>query len=348
MGCPMFLLKKVILGILFIALMYYGGAGTQSDSTSLQGMGFMGIVLGFIILYILFKIMWTAMSFVMAFTIIGGVVLFILYCLGFLGEPSAMKEVGEKLLSENEISTEYPAAADNLQLSASASSDGGGNTQLSDTVPQDSAKMAMADIADNTASPEVENNGGFFSDITAKVSDFFGGEAEPAQITDFNPEDYPLLTGRARVITGSVLRVKGIDVKLLGIDAPNPEQTCSNSRGIAYSCGKKAITWLQDWLHDQVVECRILGNVVNRRATGICFLGKYDIAAAVVSAGWAVAYTKNTRVYEAYEKQARDELQGMWDGRFYRPSDWRKMQKRRTEVKFKKNSSGWFDFDGWF
>ena len=74
----MFFLKKVILCILFVILMYSGGAGTQSDSTSLQGMGFVSVVLGFIVLYILFKIMWTAMSFLMAFSIIGGVVLFIL------------------------------------------------------------------------------------------------------------------------------------------------------------------------------------------------------------------------------------------------------------------------------
>ena len=103
----MFFLKKVILCILFVILMYYGGAGTQSDSTSLQGMGFVGVVLGFIVLYILFKIMWTAMSFLMAFSIIGGVVLFILYCLGMIGTNSGL---GGSL---NNVSNLFDSAQEN-------------------------------------------------------------------------------------------------------------------------------------------------------------------------------------------------------------------------------------------
>ena len=63
----MFFLKKVFLWGLFAALMYFGGAGTQSDSTSLQGMGFMGVIIAFVILYILFKVMWSTVSFFFTF-----------------------------------------------------------------------------------------------------------------------------------------------------------------------------------------------------------------------------------------------------------------------------------------
>ena len=145
-----------------------------------------------------------------------------------------------------------------------------------------------------------------------------------------------------------MLRLKGTDIKLLGIDAPSPDQTCSNARGQAYSCGQKSINWLQDWLNGQKVVCHIVGNVIKHRATGVCFLGQNDVAAAIVNAGWAVAYTKNTDIYVPYEKQARENLHGMWNGRFYRPSDWRKLQARQAAAIAQSKKSDWLNFDGWF
>ena len=66
----MSLLKNIILLVVFASLIYFGGAGTQSDSTSLQGMGFVSVVIGLIVLYILFKIFWSAMSMSMALIVI--------------------------------------------------------------------------------------------------------------------------------------------------------------------------------------------------------------------------------------------------------------------------------------
>lgn len=325
----MFLLKNIILLIVFTALIYFGGAGTQSDSTSLQGMGFVSVVIGFIVLYILFKIFWSAMSMSMTLIVIGGVVWFILYSLGILGSNSLTRELEDKFFSANESSAEY--AVFNQQ-----------NEHLADAADLEPIGAAENNGSVVNATPS-EDDGGFFS----KVSGLFGGKQEPAQINSFNPMDYPAINGVPRVLTGSVLKIKGIRVKLLGVDAPSPEQICSNSKGISYRCGQKSIMWLQDWIHEQEVECRIVGDVINRRATGVCFLGQHDIGAAVVSAGWAVAYTKNTDIYLPYEKQARNDLQGMWNGRFYRPEDWRKLQKRRAEINTNK-SSDWFNFDGWF
>ena len=322
----MFFVKKVFLCLLFATLMYYGGAGTQSDNTSLQGMGFVSVVLAFVVLYILFKIMWSTVSFFFSFAIIGAVVLFILYCLGIIGSDSAGGKMVQQAFSENEMPAGY---------SLNSNSD-----------EQKLAELEQTAVNGSTGGEPVEEDG-FFS----KISSIFGkNESEPTQISNFNPLDYPEVTGVPGVITGSVLRVKGINIKLLGADAPNPNQTCSDSHGLSYSCGHKAITWLQNWLNGREVKCHILGNVVQHRATGVCFLGQYDVAAAVVGAGWAVAYTRNTSVYVPYEKQARTESKGLWRGRFYRPSDWRKLQSKQAEAaaKAQEKSSSWFNFDGWF
>ena len=138
--------------------------------------------------------------------------------------------------------------------------------------------------------------------------------------------------------------MNNIKIKLFGIDAPDPSQTCSNHRGMGYDCGQEAIIWLQNWLGKREVRCRILSKVERGWATGVCFTdnNQYDIAAVVVNAGWAVAYTRNTKIYVPYEQQAMNAHRGLWGGVFYKPWDWRKMQNRKVEIKItpSKSSSG--------
>jgi endonuclease YncB( thermonuclease family) len=93
--------------------------------------------------------------------------------------------------------------------------------------------------------------------------------------------------------------------------------------------------WLQNWLGEKEISCRILSKVERGWVTGACFAdeGKYDVAAVVVNAGWAVAYTQNTRIYVPYEQQAAEAHRGLWRGEFYKPWDWRKMQNRKVKIK---------------
>ena len=70
------------------------------------------------------------------------------------------------------------------------------------------------------------------------------------------------------------------------------------------------------------------GNMV-----GTCSLGAYDLGAALVNAGWAVAYTKYTDIYVPYQVQAQENGRGLWQGDFYMPWDWRKLQARKPNIK---------------
>ena len=79
-------------------------------------------------------------------------------------------------------------------------------------------------------------------------------------------------------------------------------------------------------------------------------LGPYDIGAALINAGWAVADVKQTQIYIPYQNQALSNKRGLWQGEFYMPWDWKKIQSRKANVKIikKKNSSGsrrrvWFN-----
>ena len=78
---------------------------------------------------------------------------------------------------------------------------------------------------------------------------------------------------------------------------------------------------------------------------GTCSYGPYDIGAAIVNAGWAVAYTKYTDAYVPYEYQAQQNKRGLWQGQFYKPWDWRKIKQRKATVKIirpKKKKKGIF------
>ena len=71
----------------------------------------------------------------------------------------------------------------------------------------------------------------------------------------------------------------------------------------------------------------------NGNMVGVCSLGAYDIGAALVNAGWAVAYTKHTDIYMPYQQQAQNNARGLWQGEFYMPWDWRKIQQRKPKIK---------------
>lgn len=292
----MSVMKKFGLGVLFVALMYFGGLGTQSENTVFQGVGAVCVLVSFMLLFTLFKVMKTNLSAFSSFIVFGGITLFILYSLGFL------KNIRPAIDSEN--------PAENVQ-----------------NLTQSEQPQNEIEINDD----EDDDDDGFFAKL-------FGSKNQDNSL-GFNPEDYPSTEGYVSAVTGSMLSINGLHVKLLGIDAPYMQQTCADKFGQGYACGQKARDWLQDWLQGKIVKCHIISPQVNGRATGVCFSEGYDVAAVVVNAGWAVAYTKNTDIYVPYEQQAGTKKRGLWAGTFYKPWDWKKLQSRKSNISIETNSS---------
>jgi len=54
-----------------------------------------------------------------------------------------------------------------------------------------------------------------------------------------------------------------------------------------------------------------------------CTVDGQDIQKWLVANGWALAYVRFSRDYEADEKAAREAKAGMWQGAFIAPWDWR-------------------------
>ena len=158
-------------------------------------------------------------------------------------------------------------------------------------------------------------------------------------------ENLPIISGPAKIINADTLSIRGRTIKLFGIDAPEANQTCSNQRNQPYKCGREAVTWLQDWLSSYEIDCRIMKQDKNGTLLGVCMLGDYDIAAALVNAGLAFAYKPESVIYVDYETQAQVAKRGLWRGTFYYPWDWRKMQAQKPNfvVIKKKKKKGLLD-----
>lgn len=341
--------------IFFLVAMYLGGSSTQSSSNMLQGMGFVSIVMALVCLYIIFKLMWAARGTITTIAVIGGVVLYSAYTLGLFNG----KTVGGIMTGEQPAIVEQQEDTEELQAEKQKQDSLDAQLFGADIEENDDSDVKQPqNTATNRTEQTVANNGG----LVGKIKTLLFGQQSQAPIVaknmDINPFEYPSTRGYAHVITGSTVRVNGINVKMYGIDAPDISQTCADSHGRGYYCGREARTWLQDWINNREVTCHILGKIENGWATGTCFVddNKYDVAAVTVNAGWAVAFTKNTDVYVDYERQAKANRRGLWAGTFYKPWDWRKIQNRKVEIKIKYNvpkhqtnkKKGGFDFWGLF
>lgn len=341
-------LKHSLLWVFFIVAMYLGGSATQSSGNLMQGIGFISIVMAFVCLYIIFKLVWVSRGTITTVLVIGGVVLYCAYTLGITGDKTLSGVMtGEQPVVEKSTDNGDEMAAqrqemESLGVEMFGSGDGNENTEQQEPGNQTSA-----------------NNTGFLNKVKNMVSGNSSKQySGTVQYMDINPFDYPSVSGSARVVTGSTVNIKGLNIKMYGIDAPDITQTCANHFGQGYYCGREARSWLQNWINNRIVTCHILGKVENGWATGTCFVdnNSYDLAAVVVNAGWAVAYTKNTDIYVAYENQANANRRGLWAGRFYKPWDWRKIQNRKVDIKIEynppkatsKSGKGGFDFWGLF
>ena len=137
------------------------------------------------------------------------------------------------------------------------------------------------------------------------------------------------LIGRATVVDGDTLGIRGEKIRLHGIDAPEASQRCTRSTGKEWRCGQQAANELSDKIGHRNVRCE--GTKRDRwgRLIAVCFLGDQDLNAWLVRRGWAVAYRRYSKDYVGQEDRAQKAKLGVWSGTFDMPWDWRKAQRRK-------------------
>lgn len=147
-----------------------------------------------------------------------------------------------------------------------------------------------------------------------------------------NPSGY-LLTAdgeRVHVIDGDSMRMGGRVIRLADMDAVELHQTCLDADGQRWNCGNDARDALEQLVAAGGLECRSRTSDRYGRAIAECSVdGVQDLAAAMVSLGWAVSGdVRRAGIYASEQKRARDARLGIWRGTFEHPPAWRKANPR--------------------
>jgi endonuclease YncB( thermonuclease family) len=144
---------------------------------------------------------------------------------------------------------------------------------------------------------------------------------ERARIEDRTP-----IVGYAWIVDGDSIRIRGISIRLQGIDAPEWDQSCTDAEGRAWLCGRAATRQLKERTRGQQLTCRPSARDRYGRVLAACSLQDgTELNAWMVREGWAVAFSF-TNAYAWEETQARAAKRGIWAGSFVSPAEWRRQK----------------------
>jgi endonuclease YncB( thermonuclease family) len=141
------------------------------------------------------------------------------------------------------------------------------------------------------------------------------------------PARAEMIVGTAEVIDSDVLLLDGYRVYLFGIESLESGQVCAIG-GENWECYPAAVRKLQTIVTGGEVTCEIMsGPDFLDQVIGRCTLGGEDIAEQFVRAGFALTIPEETTEYDDEMDAARQEGVGLWQGRFFLPSDWRQYER---------------------
>jgi len=136
-------------------------------------------------------------------------------------------------------------------------------------------------------------------------------------------ESPKVIAGRASVIDGDTIEIRGQRIRLFGIDAPESGQTCTDANAATYRCGQRAAQALDDRISDGVVTCERKDTDRYGRMVAVCRAYGEDLSAWMAGLGWALAFRRYSDEYAPAEDLARRRKAGMWSGQFVPPWEWR-------------------------
>ncbi|WP_336492586.1 thermonuclease family protein [Methylobacterium nigriterrae] len=128
------------------------------------------------------------------------------------------------------------------------------------------------------------------------------------------------LSGRASVIDGDTLSVRGKVIGLYGVAAPSLKQDCLDASSRSYSCGAASARALAAHISTAIITCETLQPIQNGRILATCRKSKEDLSAWMVMQGHATADRRVSTAYVQDERQAWAKRQGLWAGVFDDPA----------------------------
>jgi endonuclease YncB( thermonuclease family) len=130
-----------------------------------------------------------------------------------------------------------------------------------------------------------------------------------------------------QVIDGNTLVVEGQQMRLFGVDAFEPSQTCLDRQGRPWHCGTAAQAALAELVQGGAIACVVVTDEPNDGYIARC-TGRdgIDLGGYLVRAGLALADPQAGKVYLADQAAAKAAEVGAWSGTFSPPWRWRSEQ----------------------
>jgi endonuclease YncB( thermonuclease family) len=135
-----------------------------------------------------------------------------------------------------------------------------------------------------------------------------------------------IVLGTANARAALTLSVDGKVYRLDGIDAPELDQTCLDSAGELYTCGRAAAEALTRFIAGRTVFCTDLrADKQAARRVGQCFVDGVDLNHWLVEKGWALSFEPEAKGrFKTDEEEAKAGRFGLWNGCFVAPQNFRR------------------------
>ncbi|MFO0109703.1 MAG: thermonuclease family protein [Alphaproteobacteria bacterium] len=129
-----------------------------------------------------------------------------------------------------------------------------------------------------------------------------------------------------KVKDGDTINLSGVfDIRLLGIDAPEHDQTCKVN-GKTWNCGEEAAKFLTKLVLGKTVNCTNKKKEKYGRFLSLCTVDGKNINEIMIAEGLAVIYLAED--FAEAERQARISQRGLWHSEFINPEDFRRAKRR--------------------
>jgi endonuclease YncB( thermonuclease family) len=133
----------------------------------------------------------------------------------------------------------------------------------------------------------------------------------------------PNVSGVPRIVDGDTVVIGATRIRLQGVDTPETDQLCLNSRGERWTCGIEARDQLRQKAGDKRWQCQVNGIDRDGRSLATCEVDGENINRWLVRSGWALSFIRYSHAYDADEQRARSAKAGLWAGAFMAPWEWR-------------------------
>jgi endonuclease YncB( thermonuclease family) len=120
------------------------------------------------------------------------------------------------------------------------------------------------------------------------------------------------IAGRAIVVDGETLEIKGQRIRLSGIESPADDHVCTRTDDERWRCGPRAVNALDELLEESIVSCAVRDGGTLMQPLATCTAAGLDLSLWLIRNGLALAASAATPRYRQAETEAKAARRGLW------------------------------------